>query len=88
MDEDNLSKPRTIDHMAYMPSVGAAESLRDYLRKQGFTVNEPKAEGSSISVSFDRTDPPDHIDDVVIPIARRVVELGGEYDGWGCEVTK
>ncbi len=85
---DDLSKPRTIDHLAYLPSVGAAETLRDYLRKQGFAVGEPKVEGSSIGVSFERINAPDQMDDVVIPIARRVRDLGGDYDGWGCEVAK
>lgn len=85
---DDLSKPRTIDHLAYLPSVGAAETLRDYLRKQGFVVGEPKVEGSSIGLSFERINAPDQMDDVVIPIARRVRDLGGDYDGWGCEVAK
>ncbi|MFN3725839.1 MAG: DUF695 domain-containing protein [Allosphingosinicella sp.] len=83
---DNLSEPRSIDHFAYLPSVIAAESLRDHLHEQGFIVDEPRIDGGSVAVSFKRTDRPEDIDDVVIPIARRLQELGGEYDGWGCEV--
>lgn len=84
---DVLSKPRPIDHLAYLPNARAAASLRDLLGGQGFTVHEPELGGGSIMLRFERTDQPDAIDDVVIPIARRVKELGGTYDGWGCEVV-
>lgn len=85
---DSLSEPRPIDHLAYLPNAVAAASLRDYLSEQGFIVDEPRCEDSSVALSFKRTDRPDGIDDVVIPIARHVRELGGDYDGWGCEVVK
>lgn len=39
-----------------------------------------------IAVSSERTDRPEDTDDAVIPIARRLQNLGGEYDGWGCEI--
>lgn len=84
---DTLSEPRPIDHLAYLPTTDAAACLRNYLGEQGFIVDAPKIEGGSVALSFKRTDRPDGIDEVVIPIARRVQELGGEYDGWGCEVV-
>jgi uncharacterized protein (TIGR01619 family) len=84
---DNLSEARPIDHFAYLPDAAAAANLRDYLREQHFSIDEPRIEGGSVALSFKRPDRPDGIDDVVIPIARRVQELGGEYDGWGCEVV-
>lgn len=84
---DALSKSRPIDHLAYLPNAHAAASLRDLLGEQGFTVSEPEVGGSSLMLRFERADQPDAIDDVVIPIARRVKELGGTYDGWGCEVA-
>lgn len=85
---DNLSEPRLVDHFAYLPDADAAASLRDYLREQNFCVHEPRIEGGAVALSFERFDSPVSIDDVVIPIARRVQELGGEYDGWGCEVIE
>ncbi|TCR64915.1 DUF695 domain-containing protein [Bosea sp. BK604] len=84
---DALSKPRPIDHLAYLPNARAAASLRGLLGEQGFTVYEPEVGGGSVMLRFERADRPDAIDDVVIPIARRVKELGGAYDGWGCEVV-
>ena len=84
---DNLSEPRPIDHFAYLPNVPAASTLRDYLCEQGFSIEEPRIDGDTVAVSFKRTDRPEDIDDVVIPIARHLQELGGEYDGWGCEVV-
>ena len=84
---DSLSEPRIIDHIAYLPDARAAASLRDHLSEQGFIIDEPKIDGGSVVLSFRRSDRPDTIDEVVVPIARRVQELGGDYDGWGCEVV-
>lgn len=83
---DSLSEPRFIDHRAYLPNAAAAANLRAYLSDEGFIVDEPMIDGGSIVLDFKRSDQPEKIDDVVIPVVRRVVELGGEYDGWGCEV--
>lgn len=85
---DNPSEPRPVDHFAYLPDAAVATQLIDHLQKQGFSVDEPRIDGGTVAVSFKRTDRPEDIDDVVIPIARRIKELGGEYDGWGCEVVK
>lgn len=84
---DNRSEPRPIDHFAYLPDAAAATRLVEYLHQQGFSVDEPSISGGTIAVSFKRDDRPEDIDEVVIPTARRVAELGGNYDGWGCEVV-
>lgn len=84
---DNLSEPRLIDHFAYLPNTTAAANLRGYLREQGFSIDEPRIESGTVAVSFKRSDRPNDMDDVVVPIERRVRELGGQYDGWGCEVV-
>lgn len=85
---DNLTEPRLIDHRAYLPSAAAAAELRAYVSGQGFTVDEPMIDGGQVVLDFKRSDQPDKIDDVVVPVARRVQQLGGEYDGWGCEVVQ
>lgn len=84
---DSLSAPRPIDHFAYLPDAAAAANLRDFLDRQGFVIDEPTVEDGCVALCFKRSDRPDQIDEVVVPIARRVQELGGEYDGWGCEVV-
>ena len=84
---DALSDPRLVDHLAYLPNARAAADLQDILGGQGFTVHEPEVGSGSVVLRFERADRPDMIDDVVIPIARRIKELGGTYDGWGCEVV-
>jgi uncharacterized protein (TIGR01619 family) len=85
---DNLSEPRLIDHRAYLPNAAAAAELRAYVSGQGFSVDEPTIDGGQVVLDFKRSDQPGKIDDVVVPVARRVQELGGEYDGWGCEVVE
>ena len=82
---DDLSKPRPIAHFAYLPSMTAAENLRRQLLEQGFSVDEPHPQGEDIALSFKGIDRPEVIDAVVVPLARLISELGGTYDGWGCE---
>lgn len=84
---DNHSEARSIDHFAYLPNATAITELRDFLAGQGFSVDQPKIDGGSVALCFTRVDRPDKIDDVVVPIAKRIREIGGEYDGWGCEVV-
>lgn len=84
---DTLSEPRPIDHLVYLPNATSAARLSEYLHEHDFSMDEPRAEGGTVALGFKRSDRPDSIDHVVIPIARLVQELGGEYDGWGCEVV-
>ena len=84
---DVLSEPRMIDHCASLPNSTAIAALRDFLAGQEFRIEEPEVDGTTTTLSFSRSDRPDRIDDVVVPIARRIQELGGQYDGWGCEVV-
>ena len=84
---DTLSEPRRIDHLACLPDARTAQSLSNYLSEQGFTIEKPRIEGDALAISFWRVDRPDAIDEVVVPLARRSQQLGGEYDGWGCKVV-
>lgn len=84
---DKLSSSRVIDHVAYLPTASGTRSLRDFLTDAGFEVGEPEIGNGALILSFKRQDRPDQIDKVVLPIVRRIQELGGEYDGWGCEVV-
>jgi hypothetical protein len=84
---DLASQPRPIDHVAYLPDANAAASLRVYLGELGFVADDAKVEDGVVTVGFRRSDRPHAMDEVVLPIARRVHDLGGVYDGWGCEVV-
>lgn len=84
---DNHSAPRLIDHFAYLPNATAAAELRDFLAGQDFSVEQPEIDGDLVVLKLTRRDRPDRIDDVVVPIARSIREVGGKYDGWGCEVV-
>lgn len=85
--DDDHSIARVIDHRAYVPSLDAAEALKVILLKDGFNVSEVEASESSAIVEFNRSDRPSDIDEIVIPLVRRIEELGGSYDGWGCHVS-
>jgi uncharacterized protein (TIGR01619 family) len=84
---DDTSVPRWIDHRAYLPDQGAVDALRAYLVEHDFTIAaEPEADPESIALDFKRVDCPADIDAVVLPLFELITEIGGEYDGWGCEV--
>lgn len=84
---DDRSKPRDVDHFAYLPDAAALGRLRGYLESHGFDIGEPRLDDGAIALAFKRQDRPDAMDEVVIPLARHIRDLGGEYDGWGCEVV-
>jgi hypothetical protein len=87
---DNASNERKIDHLALLPNPKAQAAFTDYVQGEGYTVesapDEPNADGQ-FSVEFYRVDQPARIDEIAVPLFRKVAELAGEYDGWGCEVS-
>jgi hypothetical protein len=87
---DNASNERKIDHLALLPNPKAQAAFTDYVQGEGYTVesapDEPNADGQFL-VEFYRVDQPARIDEIAVPLFRKVAELAGEYDGWGCEVS-
>lgn len=86
---DDPAKPRPIDHMFYAPDRAKQQACIAHVLAEGFTLvsaaTTPNEQGL-YSVEFQRTDAPEDIDAVVIPLANRLAELGGDYDGWGCAI--
>jgi Family of unknown function (DUF695)/Regulator of ribonuclease activity B len=87
---DNASNERKIDHFAYFPNSKAQTAFAGFVQAEGFAIEnapaEPNANGQ-FSVAFSRVDQPERIDDIVVPLFRKITELSGEYDGWGCSVS-
>lgn len=86
---DDLAKPRQVDHLAYFPDRAARDDFAGRLPRAGFVVAhlaDPDDRLKDWTVAFHRVDAPDGIDAVVLPLFDKVTELGGVYDGWGCEV--
>jgi uncharacterized protein DUF695/regulator of ribonuclease activity B len=87
---DNVGNEREIDHFAYFPSPAARAAFADFVRAEGFAIassaDKPNADGQ-FGMQFSRVDQPARIDEIVTSLLRKVTELGGEYDGWGCGVT-
>ena len=85
---DRPQLPRLIDHWAYFPNADAAESYAQWLRDEGFTAERGESNDSgSYVVRFARVGQPSEIDEISHPLEQRAVELGGEYDGWECQVV-
>lgn len=84
---DKPQIPRPIDHWSYFPDASRAAAFAEWLRARGFGIGacEP-VERKSHLVRFMRVDQPAEIDDVVLPLHAKAEELGGEYDGWECQV--
>jgi hypothetical protein len=85
---DDLAKPRKIDHFAYFSDSASKEAFLQYLLAEGFDVESDSEDSrGQFAVAFSRSDVPQQIDEVTLPLFRQVNELGGEYDGWGCAAT-
>jgi hypothetical protein len=87
---DNLNNERKIDHFALFPSPEAQTAFLGYIQADGFAVESaadgPNAKGQ-FGVEFSRVDQPARIAEIVVPLFRKIAELGGVYDGWGCPVS-
>lgn len=87
---DSLSEPRLINHCVYFENVDAIDSFAKFARESGFEVrmlDESDRSDGSNGVEVSRHDSPADIDEVVILLLEKSLELGGEYDGWGCNVV-
>ncbi len=85
---DRPQLPRLIDHWAYFPNRAAAESYAQWLHGEGYSAEHRETdEGGSHVVRFFRVDQPSLIDEIAHPLEQRAAELGGEYDGWECQVV-
>ncbi len=80
--------PREIDHFAYFPDARSAETFARWVEGEGFVGITVEANDGQHGVQFKRVDPADKIDSVTIPLFNRAIELGGDYDGWGCSVER
>ena len=87
---DRLDAPRTVDHLAYFPSQRTAAQAGERLRAAGYRTDEPTGpdEDGAWSLEFHREDQlaDDEPDRFVEEILDIVLELDGEYDGWGAEM--
>jgi hypothetical protein len=89
-DGDDPEKERKIDHLVLLPNATARSTFIGYVKSENFAVEfAPDApnEEAQFSVEFSRLDRPSHIDEVVDPLVQKIFDLGGVYDGWGCNVT-
>jgi uncharacterized protein (TIGR01619 family) len=87
---DNLNNERKIDHLVLLPTSEAQFAFARDVTGGGFVVDsaptEPNDEGH-FSVEFSRPDRPAQIDDIVLSLFDKATELGGIYDGWGCQIA-
>ncbi len=86
---DHLELPRPIDHWAYFPDAASAEAFAAWAEGEGFHLSPPPpSSDGSFGVRFDRIDQPDAIDSINLPLVEKAKALGGDYDGWECQVIR
>jgi len=90
---DVAEKPRVVDHRAYFSATADRAGFAEAVRRKGFAVRregEGGDGGRRLWVDFERTDPVvlDHIHEIAWELYQLAESFGGEYDGWGCVVTK
>ncbi len=87
---DNLANERLIDHLVFLPNFESQMVFATGITDAKFIVDDAPKEvngNGQLSVLFSRIDCPEQIDAVVLPLFDRVTDLGGNYDGWGCEIA-
>jgi regulator of RNase E activity RraB len=90
---DDGARPRSLDHFAWFGSQEQAVAAATGLSGLGFQVDPPRQPDSSApiwSLAFHREDAlsEGRIDAVTADVVELVLAQEGEYDGWGCPVTK
>ena len=89
---DQLSVPRTVDHLARFKSEDEAKGAGDALLKAGFTVDAAnKDENDGLwSIEFHRIEAIDGgaADHFTSEIFELISPFDGDYDGWGSELQK
>lgn len=88
-DGDDLHVARVIDHRAYFKDKKLLQNYQKFLAEAGFVIKKQGRERplfGDFFVDFERVDIPAEIDDIVIEISNKAIDLGGSYDGWGCLV--
>jgi regulator of RNase E activity RraB len=92
---DNPEKPRVIDHVAHFRDSAAVDAFVAHAATVGFVESQRHEEPDAESpypwmVEMQREDPVtiDHIHDVVMDLIERVEAHDGDYDGWGCAITR
>ncbi len=86
--------PRKVDHWLYFADEEGRTSCRDTLIDIGFAVEEEGLTEEEAQLPFslvmsrvDSIDKPS-INGVTLELVRLAAEHRGDYDGWGCAVTK
>lgn len=89
---DNNALPRKIDHFAYFPDEATRREFAREVGEGGYDVTfGPESDDADqlFALTFSHVAPVElaAIDRVTVGHFRRITELGGDYDGWGCEIA-
>jgi hypothetical protein len=87
---DDGSAVRQVDHFAFLPSFDAACEFANFADANGYVVDpEFRVQGEAHEVAFTHEGPVDleSIRPRIVALRRKAAELGGEYDGWGCNAV-
>ncbi|WP_232493763.1 DUF695 domain-containing protein [Novosphingobium kaempferiae] len=85
---DHPDVARTIDHFAFFRTERDRDAFSQFLVAEGYHVTgATTAENGEFQIAFERTDSPDHIDEITIALCRAASNNNGDYDGWGCVVV-
>jgi regulator of RNase E activity RraB len=88
---DHPDIPRQIDHCAGLPSAQNRAAFAAFVADLGFKVGQSDSrpdEDGLYWLEFARTDAPADMDQVVLPLVEKLLDLEGSYDGWGCEISR
>jgi len=89
---DALTTERPIDVYLYLPTEAAANLVAEEISKDGFTIDrvgvEPKSKTYACQASKPMIPALANIESMRATLEAVASSHGGEFDGWGCAVTK
>jgi hypothetical protein len=84
---DPGTKPRMVDHLAYFKTMDSTQAFMQWVIDNGYTISPNNHE---FGVEFCKESPivGQAFENDLAVIKGKVKSLKGDYDGWGCPVTK
>jgi regulator of RNase E activity RraB len=84
---DNGTKPRVVEHLAYFKTMDATQAFMEWVMANGYTLDNSNHE---FGVKFVKecVVAGQTFDSELAMLRSKVKGMKGEYDGWGCPVTR
>lgn len=85
---DRVAQPRIVEHSAHFAEQEPATAAGRKLGALGSRVTSSSDTEGGVTLTVSRSVPLTAIDEATVQVLEAVRRHGGDYDGWGCELTR